>query len=218
MYHIAASLRFKAARSFFAVAPAATELLIGTTTRLPKYATASLSFYATGSSTTAGSSGSSSVTTKSQQRPFWGSTPQAKVNDMKPFGITTTGPTMVSTIDHTVASAAATAGIPLEDVKKAEKPKAEKKPKKKKEATAENKGEKDAAVPKAKVTKTKSMPVLEKDYVGVDYMSKVIAFKNDISATKARKIVDDVFDIVIQVRIFFRCGNFTLCTNDTLRF
>jgi hypothetical protein len=210
MYHIAASLRFKAARSFFAVAPAATEILTGTTTRLPKYATASLSFYATGSSTTAGSSGSSSVTTKSQQRPFWGSTPQSKVNDMKPFGIATTGPAVVNTIDHAIASAAATAGIPLEDVKKAKKPKAEKKPKKKKEATAENKGEKDAAVPKAKVaTKTKSMPVLEKDFVGADYMSKVIAFKHDISASQARKIVDDVFDIVSQVRIFFRCGNFT---------
>jgi hypothetical protein len=180
MYPIAASFRSKVSRSLISVSSTTAASIVAKS--FPKHSVASLSFFATGSSSLSGTSNGQ----ESQRRPFWATTPrdEPKVNDAPAAKV-------VPTTDQTVDMAADAAGVAVEDVKAAKK--AAKKPKKE----AKAKTAKKEAAPVSEVV----MPETDKDTWNVDYLSRVLAAKNDLGIAKSKKIIDDIFDIVADVRI-----------------
>jgi hypothetical protein len=95
---------------------------------------------------------------------------------------------MINSVDHNVKLAAAVAGLTGEDVDKAATTKMKAK------AAADDDDDEDED--------DSSSPTLETDYVSTNYMSKVISVNNDITQSKAKRIVDEIFDMVIDVRLF----------------
>ena len=131
-----------------------------------------MSFFATGSSSLTGTSTSAG---EPQRRPFWATTPvdEPKIND---------------------ATVAASKAAPVDAVE----PEKEKKPKKaraKKEPKAPKKAKETADSDESIV-----LPETDKDIWGTDYISRVVAAKNDIAIRKSKKIVDDIFETIADVR------------------
>jgi hypothetical protein len=172
MYPIAASFRSKISRSLISVSSTTAASIVAKS--LPKHTAASLSFFATGSSSFTGSSNGE----EPQRRPFWSTSPlfEPKVNDAPAVKV-------VPTIDQTVDLAANAAGV-VNAATKTKKPKKEPKAMK-------------AAVPAAEF----DLPENEKDFWNTDYLARVLAIKNDLSIAKSKKMIDDIFDLVADVRI-----------------
>lgn len=174
-------------------------------------ATLSLSMFATIGSAS-GSDGTSSSSNE-QRRPFWATRPMEDESTKTPTP-------SVNTVDHTVNAAAASVGISMEDIKAAAA-------KAKKGVTSEAAKEPKKAAPKKKKAAAKKEEVEEEeeaeeeevddevivddeedvdlppdqDSITTSYMAKVVTAKHKgVSATLAKRIVDDIFDMVIDVR------------------
>ena len=171
-------------------------------------ATLSLSMFATVGSAAGGDGLSSS--SNEQRRPFWAT---------RPIDNETTKTPTINTIDHSVNAAATTAGISMEDIKKAaakakkaDSVDGEKEPKK---SPKKKKAKKEEADGEEEVEEEDEEEIVVDDEEDLDlppdqdsitpiFMSKVIAAKHKgISVSKAKRIVDDIFDMVIDVRIIF---------------
>lgn len=174
----------------------------------------SMSMFATVGS--ANGDGSSS-TSNEQRRPFWATRP---IEDE-----TTTSKKMptasVSTIDHAVNSAAVSVGISVDDLKKAvqkskqlDEPEGDhappkkavtaKKPRKKKvEVDHDDDAEEEEEETTMVDDEADANGPPDQDTITTSYMAKVIAANHKdakMSEARAKKIVDEIFDMMIDVR------------------
>ena len=159
-----------------------------------------------------GSDGTSSSSNE-QRRPFWATRPMEDESTKTPTP-------SVNTIDHSVNAAAASVGISMEDIKKAaakakkvdpteaankEPKKAAKKKKAKKEAVDEEEEEEvDDDEEEEEIVDDEEDAELppDPDSITVSYMAKVIAAKHKgVNASAAKRIVDHIFDMMIDVRM-----------------
>jgi ribosomal protein L12E/L44/L45/RPP1/RPP2 len=195
MYHIAASIRSKVTRgSSFVVPVYTTSIAVRVYPRYAQQATLSLSMFATGT-TLNNSNPPTTSSSNEQRRPFWATRPTEDES--------TKSSNMINSVDHNVKLAAAVAGLTGEDVDKAVgKTKAKKEKAPKKAATTKMKAKAAADDDDDEDEDDSSSPTLETDYVSTNYMSKVISVNNDITQSKAKRIVDEIFDMVIDVRLF----------------
>ena len=177
-------------------------------------ATLSLSMFATVGS--AAGDGTSS-TSNEQRRPFWATRPVEDETNKVPT-------TSVSTINHSVHAAAVNAGISMEDIKKAvikakradplsdvkpTKKAAAKKKKAKKEAVEEDDDEEEEEEVDDMVdpndddddddAEIKLPP--DTDSITTLYMAQVIAAKYKMKMAQSKRIVHEIFDMVIDVRV-----------------
>ena len=225
MYHnIAASIRSKVllrgSSSSLATSFVALPLNYPTYNAPSHQASLSMSMFATvGSASGDGSSSSSNE----QRRPFWATRPIE--NEATTTTKTPPNPS-INTVDHSLNAAAASAGISMDDIKKAvtkaKKPdslesivkgapkKTTAKPKKaKKEKEEEDNDEEEevededeATVDDEEEEEDIKLPP-HPDSITPTYMAKVIAAKHKkhaVTAALAKRIIDDIFDMVIDVR------------------
>lgn len=177
--------------------------------------------HGTTSSTTSISPSSPPSPLNEQRRPFWATRPTTDEMSMDTISNSKkTTTTTKNTMNHTVNATATAVGISLEDIQNAmEKEKGAKvaasstavgATTKKKEAkttattTTTKKGttkstddddkgkdNKDADDEEEEIT-------TDKDYIGKEFLTKVVATKHDVTKTKAKQIVDDIFDTIID--------------------
>ena len=187
-------------------------------------------FATVGSASGDGSSSSSNE----QRRPFWATRPIE--NEATTTTKTPPNPS-INTVDHSLNAAAASAGISMDDIKKAvtkaKKPdslesivkgapkKTTAKPKKAKKEKEEEDNDEEEEVEdedEATVDEDDNVTIDEEeeeediklpphpDSITPSYMAKVIAVKhkkNKVTAALAKRIIDDIFDMVIDVRTLY---------------
>jgi Ca2+-dependent lipid-binding protein len=187
MYHIASSIRSKATRAAlsFAIPTNATSLSSRVYPKYAQQATLSLSMFATGTTLNNSNFTTTSSSSNDQRRPFWATRPTEEE---------ATKSSMINSVDHKVKTVAATAGLNADGTN-------DKKEKAPKKATTKKPKKSEATAAAANEDEDESLPTLkETDFMNTEYMAKVIAKKNDLSHTKAKRIVDSIFDMVIDVR------------------
>jgi hypothetical protein len=199
------------------------------TTTLPKQQQTkmSLSMFATGTSTLnhgSSSSGGGSFGTEpftDQRRPFWATRPTKEDNTTTPPAAATpatatTATTMLNSIGHNVNAAGAAAGISMADIATAvaKATKITKKTTATKKTKATTTKKKTATTPVESATTTAvevaatvddaeddaAFPDLETDTVTPKYMHRMVAKTHGLTFTQSKKIVDDIVDMIIDVR------------------